>query len=200
MKINSYSNSIISNYPVKVFSESKNSTTNPKNSKSTSVDTLELSNSGRKKSGLSRDVINTIREFAKRDAKIGDYMSDEYNNFQRNYVKNNISPDRSVLMAKASPLVPSPKDGVRSFFKYYGLPDVSLVDILLGSEKYTASRKMNYVSVKDKNGVEVLSWSQNAGWLSHPSPEEEAFWDAETAIYAEAFSEARAEMRANGEL
>lgn len=49
-------------------------------------------------------------------------------------------------------------------------------------------------------GAEVLSWSQNEGWLSHPSPEEEAFWDMETAIYAEAFREARAEMRANGEL
>lgn len=69
MKINSYSNSIISNYSVKVFSESKNRTAKSKNSKSTSVDTFELSSSGRKKSGLSSDVINTIREFAKRDAK-----------------------------------------------------------------------------------------------------------------------------------
>ncbi|MDO4720123.1 MAG: hypothetical protein Q4A78_05635 [Peptostreptococcaceae bacterium] len=200
MRINSYSNFYSSYHPVKTFTGSKNSVAKSTLPKSTSVDTLELSNSGKKKNGLSSDVINTIREFAKRDAKIGDYMSDEYNNFQRTYVKNNISPDRSALMAKASPLVPSSKDGIRSFFKYYGLPDVSLIDILLGSERYTASRKMNYVSVKDKNGVEVLSWSQNAGWLSHPSPEEEAFWDAETAIYAEAFSEARAEMRANGEI
>lgn len=200
MRINGYSNSYSGYNNLKTFTDSENNTVKSKFSKSNSVDTLELSTIGKRKSGLPSDVINTIREFAKKDAKTGDYMSDEYNNFQITYLKNNISPDRSALMVKASSLVPSSKAGIRSFFRYYGLPDVSLIDILLGSERYTASRKMNYVSVKDKNGVEILSWSQNAGWLSHPSPEEEAFWDAETAIYAEAFSEARAEMRANGEL
>lgn len=195
MKIHGYSNSYTAYNSLKTKNNAKTKTP-----KSNSTDALELSTIGKHKSGLPNDVINTIREFAKKDAKIGDYMSDEYNNFQRTYVQQHISPNRSALMAKASPLVPNSKDAINSFLRYYGLIDVDLIEIFLGSERYSASRKMNYVSVKDKHGVEILSWSQNAGWLSHPSPEEEAFWDMETAIYAEAFSEARAEMRANGEL
>ncbi len=173
------------------------------NNKSGKTDTLELSEIGKSKSGLSKELVAKIQEFARNDAKVGDYMTPEYHNFIKGYMEANISPDRTALMAKASPLVPklpNPKNAIDSFFRFYGLQDIDPVEIMLDGESYTASRKLKYVSIKDEYGNEVLSWDTNNGWLSHSSHNEQVFDGNATSVYAEAFDAARAEMRANGEL
>ncbi len=171
--------------------------------KNSDIDKIEISEIGKSKSGLPKELVDKIREFARNDAKVGDYMTPEYHNFFKSYMKENISPDRTALMAKASSLVPSTpnsKNAIDSFFKYYGLKDIDPIEILLGGESYSASRKLKYVSIKDKHGDEILSWGTNSGWLPHSSREEKNFRRITASVYSEAFDEARAEMRANGEL
>ncbi len=164
---------------------------------------VELSQTGIYKSSLPKELVNKIKEFAKDGAKKGDYMTPEYRNFIKSYMKENISPDRTALMAKASFLIPKttdPKNALDSFLKYYGLKDIDAVEILLNGESYSASRKLKYVSIKDEYGNEVLSWDINNGWLSHSSKKEQIFYSSVTNIYAMAYDEERARMRANGEL
>ncbi len=171
--------------------------------KSSNIDTIEISELGKSKSGLPKELVDKIREFAKDGAKKGIYMTDDYRGFVMSYMKENVSPDRETLMAKASSLVPSTansNNAIDSFFKYYGLKDIDPIEILLGGKSYSASRKMKYVSIKDQHGDEILSWDTNNGWLSHSSQEELSFYGNAANIYAEAYDEARAEMRANGEL
>ncbi len=188
----------ISNYSVYSTYTNKNALNYKINANKTG-----LIDNRKSKSGLSKELVAKIQEFAKNDAKVGDYMTPEYHNFFKAYMHKYISPNRAALMTKASSLIPklpNPKDAMESFFRYYGIKDIAPIEILLDGKSYSASRKMKYVSIKDKHGDEILSWDINNGWLSHSSREEKKFHRATTNIYAEAYDAARAEMRANGEL
>ncbi len=203
MKINNY-NGYSAYTSTNRLNQNAKTNKNPlSNNKSGKTDTLEISEIGKSKSALPKDVVAKIQEFAKEGAKESIYMTQGYRDFIKSYMDKNISPDRTALMAKASPLVPklsNPKNAIDSFFKFYGLQDIDPVEIMLDGESYTASRKLKYVSIKDKHGDEILSWDTNNGWLSHSSREELSFYGDAANVYAEAFDAARAEMRANGEL
>ncbi|WP_446897168.1 hypothetical protein ACSVC9_09065 [Clostridium sp. LBM24168] len=50
--------------------------------------------------------------------------------------------------------------------------------------------------IYDQNGDEVLSYSSNTGWAEGHTRAEDQFYDETTAIYHEAYTAARADMKA----
>ncbi len=213
MRINNYN--AYSTYANTIEQKNKAKEKTVVDDKNGTIDKLELSTITKSNDGLPKELIAKIKEFAKNDAKIGDYMTPKYHNFITSYMKSNISPNRAALMTSASwliPKLPSPKNAIDSFLEFYGVKprdkrdddnkndDIEYVPLFIGGESFSASRKMNYVSIKDEYGNEVLSWGVNSGWLSHSSHKEQVFHSRATNVYAMAYDKARDEMRANGKL
>lgn len=168
------------------------------------TDTLELSSSKSVK-GLNKDVIANIIAFAKEDAKKGIYQTDEFINARKAYMQKNISPDRNALRAKAAQLIPvatNRYNSILDFFKCYGLPYNSrfekYINIDLNGANYCASTKpgSGFVSVTGEHGEEILSWGHQSGWTQASSKEELDFFKTTNFIYAQAYDEARAEIKA----
>lgn len=141
-------------------------------------------------SSLPDKVFENIQRMAKEDAKKGIYMDNEFVSYINTYKKQNISPNRSKLMTLLNPLITNARytNGGATFFSLQGFTVKYHVD----------SFNTAYMSVRDNSGQQILSYTPppGGGWVAMPTKEENQFYDEATAVYYEAYSAARAEIKA----
>lgn len=158
--------------------------------KKSGISNSNISQVGKKNSSpLSEEVVNKIKTLAKEGAEKGIYMGERYHNFYRQCVETaNLRPDFSHLKANISSLLNrTPYSQNNLFGQIFGYS----VEMGVGLTN-------DFARVCDQNGNDILWYDSRRGWVQFPTKEEEEFERATTAIYAEAYSLARSEMREKG--
>lgn len=133
-----------------------------------------------------------IKEWAKKDAKVGDYMSDGFHQMRQAHMNKHISPDRSKPMAQVSQLI-------QAAMKDYD-PILSLLDTMLGdySVEGRISPEGQTAHIYSPDGEMIASYnSLGGGWHTCQTAAETKFMGEAASVYARAFKEARAEMKAS---
>lgn len=139
--------------------------------------------------GLPGALVKKVQMMAREDAKKGIYMGDEYIAYINSYKTRYISPNRSRLIALATPLLRNGwnTNGKTIFFQ--------LCD-LFTARMQTGMMMGPSMSIYDKSGTEILSYDANNGWMPLPSRAEDRFYDDTTQIYYQAYEAAEAQEKA----
>lgn len=141
-------------------------------------------------SSLPDKVFENIQRMAKEDAKKNVYMSDEFGAYRQSTMKQYVSPNRSKLMMMLNPMIANARytNGQSTFLSLMGFSVEYSVGAMFGA----------YMTVRDSSGQEILSYTppQNGGWVSNYTKEESQWMDDTRAVYYEAYSAARAEIKA----
>ena len=146
----------------------------------------------KKYTGLSKKEISSLIALARKGASIGEYMGDNTGgNFIREYVKKNVTPDYSAI-----------KSHIIGSFKRNQSLGMTRKDYCGNYSNYSFNCQMgmfhNYAVVFDILGREILRYDSRNGWWQPSNAEEKKAYKEMTAIYYEAYTEARAEMREQG--
>lgn len=161
-----------------------------KTDKSTSTENIAAASEKKNTSSLPDVVVEKIQKMARMDAENGVYMDNEFLAYNKKYMKDHISPNRSKLILLLTPMLRNARytNGLPSFFKLPGM--------LFAGKLQVGAATGASMSIYDNSGTEILSYDNRNGWLSHPSKEESKYQRETTAIYYEAYKASRAEMQA----
>lgn len=139
-------------------------------------------------SSLPDEVVKKIQKMAQDGASKGVYMGEKFASFCKQYKQANITPDYSKLQSRLlSMLNRTPYTGNNLWGELSGF-----------SYNMGVGVRQNFISVSDQSGRELLFYSSRNGWTQFSSKKEDQFYSEVTAIYSEAYSVARAEMKAQG--
>lgn len=148
------------------------------------------------KSAMTDSFVEKIKEHAKKDAQKGTYMDKNFIQLRRGHMEQYVSPDRSGAIAQVSAQI-------QAMIKEKD-PMLVLLDNLL--DGCSAKFRTNPLSPNNPpaqtaeifapNGETIASYnSLGGGWTEIQTKEELKFQSEATAIYLQAFREARAEMK-----
>ncbi len=159
-----------------------------KTDKSSAAESSAAASNKKNSSSLPDEVVKQIQSMAREGASKGVYMGPQYANFCKQYKQANITPDYSKLTSRlTSMLNQTPYTGNNLWGELFGYS----YEIGVGVTK-------NFISVCDQSGDEVLFFDSTQGWIPRPSKAENQFHSEAAAIYSEAYSAARAEMKTQG--
>ena len=147
------------------------------------------------KSAMTDGFIKRIKAYAKEDAKKGDYMSPEFIQMRLAYMKQNVSPDRSGpkadVMSAIQAALKEPHPMLQALEK--------ILERLSGgcSANLKISSVQQAAEIYAPNGENIASYnSLGGGWTDIQTKEEHKYFSETASIYAQAFKEAQAEMKA----
>lgn len=132
-----------------------------------------------------------IQELAKKDAKKGIYMDEEFSQLRRARMQQYVSPDRAGPMAQVNSILQDlskEQDRIRV-----------LLDRLLGncSAEVQGDSLAQTAEIRSPDGEVIASYnSLGGGWTEIQTKEEHRYISETDMIYLQAFREARAEMNA----
>lgn len=148
-------------------------------------------------SAITEEFTKQIQEMAREDAKKGIYMGNEFCQMTDAHMRKFVSPNRVGPIAQASAMM-------NQLFDEHA-PMLTLLDRLLGNHtvkiQHDPTCHGQTAEIRDPNGEVIATYNTfGGGWCPSQTKEEGKFYSETAAIYAEAFSSARAEMKAEGQI
>ena len=134
---------------------------------------------------LPDEFVKTIREMAKEGAQKGVYKGDEYIAFMNAYKKQHISPDRPKLLMGLNKILSSLPRIVNRFQTFS----------LMGC-RATVDFYSSFSTFYNSNGEKIMTCDSDGDVMEFPTKAESKYYSETTAVYAEAYDAARAEMKA----
>uniref|UniRef100_UPI004055C544 hypothetical protein n=1 Tax=Agathobacter sp. TaxID=2021311 RepID=UPI004055C544 len=156
--------------------------------------TYEISGNNRKKSAkkwqLSASLKEKIKEFAKKDAKKGDYMGKEFKALRSAEVAK-VAPNRAALirqigLTEGAEKIKNAENAMSEYVRWLCM----LLDIPYEVES-TGAGAGACKHVYDENGDEILTYTPGVGWKEKPSKLENQVHAELKFTYYEAYHEAR---------
>ncbi len=140
-----------------------------------------------------------IKAHAQRDAKKGIYMDEAYIQMSLDHMRQYVSPNRSGLIAQTAPLLQEAADAKDPLWEAYQ----RLMDKLSGKEysvKVQSGRVGQTAEIYSPDGEMIAGYnSLGSGWTTLNTAAENKFLSSAATVYAQAYREARAEMKAAGQ-
>ena len=137
---------------------------------------------------LPDEFVKTIREMAKEGAQKGVYKGDEYIAFMNAYKKQHISPDRPKLLMGLNKILSTLPRIVNRFQTFS----------LMGC-RATVDFYSSFSAFYNSNGEKIMTCDSDGDVMEFPTKAESKYYSETTAIYAEAYDAARAEMKATAQ-
>lgn len=134
---------------------------------------------------LPDEFVKTIREMAKEGAQKGVYKGDEYIAFMNAYKKQHISPDRPKLLMGLNKILSTLPHIVNRFQTFS----------LMGC-RATVDFYSSFSTFYNSNGEKIMTCDSDGDVMEFPTKAESKYYSETTAVYAEAYDAARAEMKA----
>ena len=134
---------------------------------------------------LPDEFVKTIREMAKEGAQKGVYKGDEYIAFMNAYKKQHISPDRPKLLMGLNKILSTLPRIVNRFQTFS----------LMGC-RATVDFYSSFSTFYNSNGEKIMTCDSDGDVMEFPTKAESKYYSETTALYAEAYDAARAEMKA----
>lgn len=134
---------------------------------------------------LPDEFVKTIREMAKEGAQKGVYKGDEYIAFMNAYKKQHISPDRPKLLMGLNKILSTLPRVVNRFQTFS----------LMGC-RATVDFYSSFSTFYNSNGEKIMTCDSDGDVMEFPTKAESKYYSETTAVYAEAYDAARAEMKA----
>ena len=148
---------------------------------------IQMSAQKKAENAMTDSYISGIQEQAKKDAKAGVYMSEDYVQYSLSHMKRTVSPNRSKSVAQAVAYIQKASNGYGTLLAR--LLDGYSMKAYVGGFHPTAE-------VYAPNGEMIAAQTCAGTWIDVQTEAETKLIDASTAVYAEAYSAARAEMKA----
>ena len=134
---------------------------------------------------LPDEFVKTIREMAKEGAQKGVYKGDEYIAFMNAYKKQHVSPDRPKLLMGLNKILSTLHRIVNRFQTFS----------LMGC-RATVDFYSSFSTFYNSNGEKIMTCDSDGDVMEFPTKAESKYYSETTAVYAEAYDAARAEMKA----
>lgn len=133
-------------------------------------------------------VVENIRRMAREDAKKGVYMDEEYVAYRYAYKNQHISPDRPKLLMGLNKILSTLPHIVNRFQTFS----------LMGC-RATVDFYSSFSAFYNSNGEKIMTCDSDGDVMEFPTKAESKYYSETTAIYAEAYDAARAEMKATAQ-
>ena len=133
-------------------------------------------------------VVENIRRMAREDAKKGVYMDEEYVAYRYAYKNQHISPDRPKLLMGLNKILSTLPRIVNRFQTFS----------LMGC-RATVDFYSSFSAFYNSNGEKIMTCDSDGDVMEFPTKAESKYYSETTAIYAEAYDAARAEMKATAQ-
>ena len=130
-------------------------------------------------------VVENIRRMAREDAKKGVYMDEEYVAYRYAYKNQHISPDRPKLLMGLNKILSTLPRVVNRFQTFS----------LMGC-RATVDFYSSFSAFYNSNGEKIMTCDSDGDVMEFPTKAESKYYSETTAVYAEAYDAARAEMKA----
>ena len=130
-------------------------------------------------------VVENIRRMAREDAKKGVYMDEEYVAYRYAYKNQHISPDRPKLLMGLNKILSTLPHIVNRFQTFS----------LMGC-RATVDFYSSFSTFYNSNGEKIMTCDSDGDVMEFPTKAESKYYSETTAVYAEAYDAARAEMKA----
>lgn len=130
-------------------------------------------------------VVENIRRMAREDAKKGVYMDEEYVAYRYAYKNQHISPDRPKLLMGLNKILSTLPRVVNRFQTFS----------LMGC-RATVDFYSSFSTFYNSNGEKIMTCDSDGDVMEFPTKAESKYYSETTAVYAEAYDAARAEMKA----
>ena len=130
-------------------------------------------------------VVENIRRMAREDAKKGVYMDEEYVAYRYAYKNQHISPDRPKLLMGLNKILSTLPRIVNRFQTFS----------LMGC-RATVDFYSSFSTFYNSNGEKIMTCDSDGDVMEFPTKAESKYYSETTAVYAEAYDAARAEMKA----
>ena len=130
-------------------------------------------------------VVENIRRMAREDAKKGVYMDEEYVAYRYAYKNQHISPDRPKLLMGLNKILSTLPRIVNRFQTFS----------LMGC-RATVDFYSSFSAFYNSNGEKIMTCDSDGDVMEFPTKAESKYYSETTAVYAEAYDAARAEMKA----
>ena len=137
---------------------------------------------------LPDEFVKTIREMAKEGAQKGVYKGDEYIAFMNAYKKQHISPDRPKLLMGLNKILSTLPRIVNRFQTFS----------LMGC-RATVDFYSSFSAFYNSTGEKIMTCDSDGDVMEFPTKAESKYYSETTAVYAEAYDAARAEMKATAQ-
>lgn len=146
-------------------------------------------------SAMTEGFVKRLKACAREDAKRGVYMSASSNLMRKEQMREQVSPDRSGPMAQVNCAIQQALSETD--------PLLRLLDRLLEKLSGNCSAGIHIrpegqtAEIRASNGEVIASYSSlGGGWTEIQTKAEKKFYSESTAVYYQAYKEARAEMKA----
>ena len=147
---------------------------------------IQMSAQKQAENAMTDRYILGIQEQAKKDAKAGVYMSEDYVQYSLSHMRRTVSPNRSKPVAQAAAYIQKASNR-------YG---TLLARLLWGySMKAYVGGFHPTAEVYAPNGEMIAAYTTAGTWKEIPTAAEEKFMSEAASVYLEAFRAARAEMK-----
>lgn len=133
-------------------------------------------------------VVENIRRMAREDAKKGVYMDEEYVAYRYAYKNQHISPDRPKLLMGLNKILSTLPHIVNRFQTFS----------LMGC-RATVDFYSSFSTFYNSNGEKIMTCDSDGDVMEFPTKAESKYYSETTAVYAEAYDAARAEMKATAQ-
>ena len=133
-------------------------------------------------------VVENIRRMAREDAKKGVYMDEEYVAYRYAYKNQHISPDRPKLLMGLNKILSTLPRIVNRFQTFSLMGCRATVDFYSSFSTFYSS-----------NGEKIMTCDSDGDVMEFPTKAESKYYSETTAVYAEAYDAARAEMKATAQ-
>lgn len=133
-------------------------------------------------------VVENIRRMAREDAKKGVYMDEEYVAYRYAYKNQHISPDRPKLLMGLNKILSTLPRIVNRFQTFS----------LMGC-RATVDFYSSFSTFYNSNGEKIMTCDSDGDVMEFPTKAESKYYSETTAVYAEAYDAARAEMKATAQ-
>ena len=133
-------------------------------------------------------VVENIRRMAREDAKKGVYMDEEYVAYRYAYKNQHISPDRPKLLMGLNKILSTLPRIVNRFQTFS----------LMGC-RATVDFYSSFSAFYNSNGEKIMTCDSDGDVMEFPTKAESKYYSETTAVYAEAYDAARAEMKATAQ-
>lgn len=133
-------------------------------------------------------VVENIRRMARKDAKKGVYMDEEYVAYRYAYKNQHISPDRPKLLMGLNKILSTLPHIVNRFQTFS----------LMGC-RATVDFYSSFSAFYNSNGEKIMTCDSDGDVMEFPTKAESKYYSETTAVYAEAYDAARAEMKATAQ-
>lgn len=143
------------------------------------------------KSAMTEGFVRQLKAHAQKDAQKGVYMDQEFIQLQHNQMRQYVSPDRSGPTAQVTALLTQAAKEQH--------PLLELLDRLLGncSGKIQSDSVGQTAEIYSPDGEMIASYnSLGGGWTVIQTKAEQKFLSEAATVYAQAFREARSQMKA----